>query len=287
MAVIRPFYQKPLHGSRPYNILSGCMNPFPPHWHGEIEIYYLLSGTLELSIGAQKQVLTPRTAVIISSAEVHAILSSSPDALALIVVMGYELLGSHFSALAERDFRNLTMDFNGAPPQALENAFLELYKLSSHQNCSEEEAIPHDFRVRSMLCLCAAEIMEYLPSRLLTERRRKQVNDLLSMQKVMDYVDSHMAERISVEDAASIAGYEKTRFCQIFQQTLGVSFHKYLNERRVNEAKRLLSVTAHPIGQIAEAVGLPEAKTFSRVFRAFEGITPTEWRQHYQKSGGN
>lgn len=286
MPEIRPFYQKPLHGSRPYNVLSGSTNPFPPHWHGEIEIYYLLSGTLELSIGAQKQTLLPRTAVIISSAEVHAILSSSPDAIVLIAVMGYELLGSHFSALAERDFRNLLLDFNGAPPTPLENVFLDLYRLSSHQARSAEAAIPYDFRVRSLLCLCAAEIMEVLPSRLLTERRRKQVNDLLSMQKVMDFVDSHMAERISVEDAAAVAGYEKTRFCQIFRQTLGVSFHQYLNERRVNEAKRLLSVTAHPIGQIAEAVGLPEAKTFSRVFRAFEGITPTQWRQHYQKSGG-
>ena len=76
-----------------------------------------------------------------------------------------------------------------------------------------------------------------------------------------------------------MSGYEKTRFCQLFKRAVGVSFHKYLNDRRIEAAKELLSGSELPIQTIAEKTGLPEPKTFSRVFRASENMTPSEYRQ--------
>ena len=59
----------------------------------------------------------------------------------------------------------------------------------------------------------------------------------------------------------------------------GVTFHRALNQRRIGIACDLLRTTDLPTAAIGAEVGLPEPKTFSRVFREVEGMTPGEYRR--------
>ena len=85
---------------------------------------------------------------------------------------------------------------------------------------------------------------------------------------------------LSMSDIESIAatGYGKSNFCKIFRAVTGETFHHALNRRRIAAARDLLRGTALPIATVAAEVGIPEAKTFSRVFYEVEGVTPREYR---------
>jgi AraC-like DNA-binding protein len=58
----------------------------------------------------------------------------------------------------------------------------------------------------------------------------------------------------------------------------GTSFEALLAEIRYEAACQLLTDTAMPMRQIAEAIGYADVSVFTRAFRRWSGTTPTEWR---------
>ncbi|MEW4371545.1 response regulator transcription factor [Paenibacillus kandeliae] len=67
-------------------------------------------------------------------------------------------------------------------------------------------------------------------------------------------------------------------FSYIFKQGTGQSFTEYMNELRIQEAKKLLSTTPYKIFEIADQVGYREYKYFVSIFKQVTGMTPKEYR---------
>jgi two-component system response regulator YesN len=53
----------------------------------------------------------------------------------------------------------------------------------------------------------------------------------------------------------------------------------YLNELRINKAKELLMDARFKTYEVAEAVGIPNAHYFSKLFRKYAGMTASEYKQ--------
>lgn len=67
----------------------------------------------------------------------------------------------------------------------------------------------------------------------------------------------------------------------VIQDSLGVSFSDYLTDLRLSYAKDLICSTNHSIEEIAERSGFKNGKSFSRLFRQREGITPYRYRKEH------
>lgn len=279
----RPFYQSPLAGDKPYQISLGVTSPFSAHWHGEIEIMYVCRGSVGITVDGEKLRLNEGQAAFIGSAEIHSLDESVDGTLLLVIEVGYKLLGTGFSLFTGMTFDDRVVALDRYP--RLAGIISEIASLRSVDPPEDEkERTVMEFRLRSLLFAMSAEILLSVRMRELGERSRKIRDDMLSMQQALDYIDKNYSEQIDVVRAAEMSGYEKTRFCQLFKRAVGVSFHKYLNDRRIEAAKELLSGSELPIQTIAEKTGLPEPKTFSRVFRAAENMTPSEYRQLYSQN---
>lgn len=72
---------------------------------------------------------------------------------------------------------------------------------------------------------------------------------------------------------------------KIINLHFGKSFPQLLNERRVEDAKRLLAETDAPVKIIAGEVGFNSMASFNRVFRDLAGSTPTLYRNEHSKRG--
>ncbi len=279
----RPFYQSPLAGDKPYHISLCLTDPFSAHWHGEIEIMYVCRGSVGITVDGKKLRLNEGQAAFIGSAEIHSLDENDTDTLLLVIEVGYKLLGSGFSLFTGMTFENRVVALERYP--RLSGIVSEIISVcSANQPEIGKEKIATEFRLRSLLFAMSAEILMSVGTRELGERSRKIRDDMLSMQQTLDYIDKNYREQIDVVHAAEMSGYEKTRFCQLFKRAVGVSFHKYLNDRRIEAAKELLTGSELPIQTIAKDTGFPEPKTFSRVFRASENMTPSEYRQLYSQN---
>ena len=64
----------------------------------------------------------------------------------------------------------------------------------------------------------------------------------------------------------------------LFMQKTGLHLSEYITSMRLNYAKQLLQDTAVPVLSVAQQSGYQDAKYFARVFRRYENMSPTEYR---------
>ena len=68
-------------------------------------------------------------------------------------------------------------------------------------------------------------------------------------------------------------------FISFFKKYFGTSPLKYVNEARLNQAKRLLKSTDESVAQIAEETGFRDLYHFSKRFKASTGYSPSDFRK--------
>ena len=101
---------------------------------------------------------------------------------------------------------------------------------------------------------------------------------LFLSQAIAAYVRQNYRNDISMQDAARAMNYSEAYFCKLFKQCFSCNFTAYLSEYRIGEAKKLLAVPTVNIKDIGKAVGYGDSNYFTKVFRRYTGVSPTEYR---------
>jgi AraC-like DNA-binding protein len=103
--------------------------------------------------------------------------------------------------------------------------------------------------------------------------------DIDRMNQVFQYIRNNIENKITLDEISSIACLTKPSFCRLFKQKTGKSFIIFLNEFRINHAKRMLLEGKHiPIGRIAHKSGFNSVQHFNAKFKKYnDGLTPTEY----------
>ncbi|MDB9528533.1 response regulator [Oscillatoria sp. CS-180] len=104
---------------------------------------------------------------------------------------------------------------------------------------------------------------------------------------VFEFIEAHFDEAINLKDVAQAAGYSPAYLTNLVQEQTGQSIKRWIIERRMVEARKLLKSTLKPIKQIAELSGYVDAGYFTRQFRQLHGASPQIWRQQSKSRYGN
>ena len=97
--------------------------------------------------------------------------------------------------------------------------------------------------------------------------------------RVLRYIDREADRGISVEDVARHCGLSRRTLERGFREELQSTVLEQIQKVRVARAKRLLHETELSIAQVAERSGFGNLRQLDRVFRQYEGETPTAYRQ--------
>ncbi len=95
----------------------------------------------------------------------------------------------------------------------------------------------------------------------------------------VEYCHERLAEPVTIDGLARLAGLSPSRFAHLFKAQMGATPLAYLEQVRIHAAREHLLLTGHPVADIAEAVGFPDAVWFSRCFRRRVGCSPREFRK--------
>jgi AraC-like DNA-binding protein len=93
--------------------------------------------------------------------------------------------------------------------------------------------------------------------------------------RVCDFIESHISEKISLDALSSMAGLSPHHFARAFQQSLGIPPHRYLLRRRLEHVEQMLRHTQLPLSHIALAVGFSDQSHLNRHFRRLTGMSPS------------
>ncbi|OKP87548.1 hypothetical protein A3844_10840 [Paenibacillus helianthi] len=103
---------------------------------------------------------------------------------------------------------------------------------------------------------------------------------------IKQYIDLNYMHDLSLQEIASqfflSREYVSRRFKQVFHENQS----EYLERVRIENAKILLMNKQYKIASIAERVGYPDGRYFSKIFNKLTGMTPREWRKEAGGEGG-
>jgi AraC family transcriptional regulator len=106
------------------------------------------------------------------------------------------------------------------------------------------------------------------------------------LRPVIEYLDTHYANAVRIQDLAASAGVHPVHLTRVFREVHRCNIARYLTTLRVRRACALLGAAKLPLSQIALQTGFADQSHFTRAFRATIGTSPGAFRaSHWRHSG--
>lgn len=125
------------------------------------------------------------------------------------------------------------------------------------------------------------ENLEILPLHyMISDDEQKRIVDAVI--KLINEEKIHQNNKLSVFELAELLGTNKTYISVSINNVLKKNFRQFINEYRIEEAKKILldsNFDHYSIDGIAQLVGFSSKSTFNQAFKKFTDLTPTEFKR--------
>jgi AraC family transcriptional regulator len=106
------------------------------------------------------------------------------------------------------------------------------------------------------------------------------------LKQVLSFIEDQLAEDLSLEQIASVAGVSSSHFKTVFKKSIGMPVHQYVIQRRVERAKSLLIQDSLSMADIAQASGFAHQSHMARHMRRVLGAPPQAMRRMLANPSG-
>ena len=235
-----------------------------PHIHHFTELFYVVSGKGNFCLKNETYPISSNDLIIVPSNTEHTERSYNASPLEYIV------LGIEGITFMDTETSGSRILYNYTEKKELLNLLDLMLK--------EVQKKPPGYH------LVCQNLLDVLLIQII--RRQKLVPATISSTKmnrecgqIKQYLDSNYADNISLDTLAAMAHMNKYYLVHAFTKYAGLSPISYLNAKRLETSKKLLTSTDFSISQIAASVGFSSQSYFSQVFRKEMDMTPNEYRK--------
>jgi AraC-like DNA-binding protein len=261
----------------PIKVFRAVDLEFLAHWHTDVELAYVTSGSLAVSVNGERRVLRAGSFIACGSRDIHYYERTGSRSETILAVFKPSLvgrspvwpasgrLGSHFALGSEG---STLAEAAGRVLAGVERELRE--RLASYEGIARG----------GIMELCALAERELAPRQgeATDARGDAGLAGLERMQLAIDYIYERSSGPICLADAAEAASLSPWYFSRAFSATVGTSFRSFLNGVRIERAEELLSDPGARIADVALECGFESVRTFNRAYRASRGTTPRAMR---------
>jgi len=101
--------------------------------------------------------------------------------------------------------------------------------------------------------------------------------------KAQQLMETHLGENLSMENLAGRVGISPRHFIRRFKKATGESPLQYLQQIRIEKAKKIMETRPDTVEEITRAIGYENSSTFRKVFKKFNGLSPREYRDKFTR----
>lgn len=109
--------------------------------------------------------------------------------------------------------------------------------------------------------------------------RKNEQQSMTVIQRAKQYIVENYSRDLSLDDVSREVDISPYYFSKIFKEEVGSSFIEYMTTLRMEEAKRLLKESVLSMKEICVKIGYSDPNYFSRNFKKYTGVTPTEFKE--------
>ena len=253
---------------------------YPRHWHSPLEIVMPISGGYRANVSRNVDIeLKNNDILIINPGTIHEVGPLDPVGERIIFQVDFSLL---------RQIKEMESTLSIIAPACVisDDRFPAMHDMSvaimfdikneyDYGGPLSEAAIMA--KVIELFVFIGREYTQNKDLFVVSEDKQREYTE--KFMAVCNYINDHCTEDMTLDDAAEIAGFSKSHFSRLFKQFTGVSFYKYLNQRRISVAENLLIDPNVSITEAAIQSGYSSLSAFIRMFRIVKECTPSEFRK--------
>ena len=247
-----------------------------PHWHEELQLIYVDGGTLVLSLGESKQVLTAGAVTVISPRTEHAL--SGVDARYLTVHFSHVFVKSFFDSVEKYDF-----NLPEGSQERREIGWLMQKLLAIEQNPFDEySALTKYSLLLKMLRLLLTRCRREKPPAVY-DKRRSLESDMIA---VKNYIETNFRRKMMIAELAELLHYDANQITPYFKKLKGRRFKDYLNFVRAEHALEDYLNFDIPVAEAALKNGFGHYNFFSKACIKYYGASPTALKKARRQQPG-
>ena len=97
--------------------------------------------------------------------------------------------------------------------------------------------------------------------------------------RIQNYIARNIFKKVTLQQIADYVELSTNYLCSMFSREMGISLHNYIQREKIKVACNLLEHTDKPIAHIATYLGFQTQSNFTAVFRKWQEVTPTQYRE--------
>lgn len=251
------------------------------HFHPEIELVYIREGSGKRQIGSHISYFTDGDLILIGSNLPHCGFSdkTTGSKRETIVQLKADFMGDEFLKKPEM------APINDLFRMAAGGLAFQGETKETVGKLMEDMAVQGEFE-RFISLLRVLDILahsnEYSVLNGEGYALRTEVKDNNRVNVIFDYVRDHFKEQISLEEIANQVSMTKTAFCRYFKKVTNKTFVQFVNEYRLVHASKLLAEQPISITQVCYESGFNNFSHFNKLFKAYTGRNPSEYRYQHK-----
>jgi AraC-like DNA-binding protein len=255
---------------------------YPIHFHDEMEIVYVLSGTIGLKNGYYNYVLSPGDIFILNDREIHSFQNTGEKNLVLMLQIDLKFFSKYFNNLNNCFF---VTDMKDSDDESLDNLRTLLsrivFEFLSKEKDFEHRTIEHTCNFISSL-VNEFQYFSMDDGKFVNESKNKG-NKVLAerLKRITEYMYENHSRKLTLNEIADREHLSVFYLSHVIKAATGLSYQDLLSFMRVEESEKLLLGTEKKIGAISVESGFSAVRYYIKYFEKWFGIHPLEYRKQF------
>jgi len=245
---------------------------FMAHWHPEIELILIDSGSLVLGVNQERKTLLPGDLAVLGSKDIHYYERGESACTYSILIFNPELVDCPSLWPLNSDLTKAVL----GPGILRDTVIAPLIKETINEMKTKGMCYKPLVKgnLRRMCALLERELGK--PKKTILSG-----NDpvLQRMRQTLEFIHQRYREPLHLEDVASRAAMSPSHFSRVFSGFMGENFSAYVHKVRLEKIVQRIETNDESILEIAMDSGFGSLRTFNRVFKNHFGQSPRSWRQ--------
>jgi AraC-like DNA-binding protein len=179
-----------------------------------------------------------------------------------------------------RILRRFTMRQNLAshlvrPPAKLRGQILESFREMMRE--FEGHGVGREIKLRALLAGAIVDLLRWEEREGISPISTEAASDWRALERALGFLHEHFHDSVYAHELAAHSGVSESRLKQLFRDTLGMPWSRYLQFYRIHRALDHLGIPGRNVSETAQAVGFESLSHFNSTFRTLMGVSPRDY----------
>lgn len=272
------FYKEGL----PVNVVTANIIEYPIHFHDDMEVVYVLEGSVGMKNGYYSYTLNQGDIFILNGREVHSFYHTGQPNMVMMLQIDITFFSKYYGNLKNSFFVTDMKNEDDENLEALRNILGRIMLDILDKGYGYEYKVIESAHNLLANLLANFQYFTMEDGRFVNEAKNIG-NKVLAgrLNRITDYMYENYSRRLTLNEIADQEHLSIYYLSHVIKEATGLSFQELLSFIRVEESEKLLLGTNKKIGAISEESGFSAIRYYIKYFTKWFGMHPMEYRKKY------